>query len=53
MTTYFLRNTALADTLMQMGRFFGYEDAYALGPWIPHNIHARRYFWNVLPGCWS
>lgn len=27
-TTYFLRNTQLADTLMQMGRFFGYRGGY-------------------------
>jgi hypothetical protein len=29
MTTYFLRNTDLADTLMQMGRFFGYRGGYS------------------------
>ncbi|MDA8894969.1 Z1 domain-containing protein [Flavobacteriales bacterium] len=28
-TTYFLRNTMLADTLMQMGRFFGYRGKYS------------------------
>ena len=28
MTTYFLRDSKMADTLMQMGRFFGYRDKY-------------------------
>lgn len=29
MTSYFYRNTAMYDTLMQMGRWFGYRDGYA------------------------
>ncbi len=28
-TSYFLRNTVMYDTLMQMGRWFGYRDGYA------------------------
>ncbi len=28
-TSYFLRNTQMYDTLMQMGRWFGYRDGYA------------------------
>ncbi len=29
MSTYFLRNSIMYDTLMQMGRWFGYRDGYA------------------------
>lgn len=29
-TTYFLRTTNQADTLMQMGRWFGYRKGYEL-----------------------
>jgi len=29
MTSYFLRSTIMYDTLMQMGRWFGYRDGYA------------------------
>jgi hypothetical protein len=29
MATYFLRNSIMYDTLMQMGRWFGYRDGYA------------------------
>ncbi len=29
MTSYFLRNSIMYDTLMQMGRWFGYRDGYA------------------------
>ena len=29
MTSYFFRNTKMYDTLMQMGRWFGYRDGYA------------------------
>lgn len=29
MTSYFYRNTKMYDTLMQMGRWFGYRDGYA------------------------
>ena len=29
MTSYFLRNSVMYDTLMQMGRWFGYRDGYA------------------------
>lgn len=28
MTSYILRNTAMSDTLLQMGRWFGYRDGY-------------------------
>lgn len=28
MTSYLLRNTAMSDTLLQMGRWFGYRDGY-------------------------
>lgn len=37
-STYFLRPTKCADTLMQMGRWFGYRKGYELIPrvWLPN-----------------
>ena len=38
-TSYFLRTTSTADTLMQMGRWFGYRIGYELSPrvWLSSN----------------
>lgn len=38
--SYFLRTTNQADTLMQMGRWFGYRKGYELLPrlWLPINV---------------
>ena len=42
-TSYFLRSTSQADTLMQMGRWFGYRSGYELLPriWLSKNTASR------------
>ncbi|MEC6749226.1 Z1 domain-containing protein [Marinilactibacillus sp. XAAS-LB27] len=43
-TSYFLRTTKQADTLMQMGRWFGYRQNYEVFPRIWLNSLARERF---------
>lgn len=43
-TTYFLRTTNQADTLMQMGRWFGYRSNYEIFPRVWMNSIARERF---------
>lgn len=43
-TSYFLRTTTQADTLMQMGRWFGYRKGYELLPRIWLDNKARNRF---------
>lgn len=42
-TSYFLRTTTQADTLFQMGRWFGYRKGYELLPriWLDFNARSR------------
>ena len=42
-SSYFLRATAQIDTLMQMGRWFGYRQGYELLPriWMPEDTQAK------------
>lgn len=42
-STYFCRPTKIADSLMQMGRWFGYRKGYELYPriWLTENIYER------------
>lgn len=42
-TSYFLRTTAQADTLFQMGRWFGYRKGYELLPriWLDNDARSR------------
>lgn len=49
-STYFLRNTKQADTLMQMGRWFGYRIGYELLPriWITESTLKQFEFLSVL-----
>ncbi|MFP3470703.1 Z1 domain-containing protein, partial [Micrococcus sp. SIMBA_144] len=45
-TSYFMRNTITSDTLMQMGRWFGYRFGYELFPRIWLNSLVRdRFGW--------
>lgn len=41
--TYFARNSNLADTLMQMARWFGYRNGYELLQriWMPHAVEEK------------
>lgn len=41
--TYFARNSNLADTLMQMARWFGYRSGYELLQriWMPHSVEEK------------
>ncbi|WP_322560418.1 Z1 domain-containing protein, partial [Staphylococcus haemolyticus] len=45
-TTYFLRTTNQADTLMQMGRWFGYRKGYEIFPrvWLDNMANKRFLF---------
>src|SRR5699024_2471599 len=45
-TTYFMRNTLMSDTLMQMGRWFGYRKGYEIYPriWMNEVAHERFKF---------
>lgn len=43
-TSYFMRNTLMSDTLMQMGRWFGYRPGYEIYPRIWMNELARSRF---------
>src|SRR5699024_2991633 len=43
-TSYFMRNTFMSDTLMQMGRWFGYRNGYEIYPRIWMNETARDRF---------
>lgn len=46
-TSYFLRTTKTADTLMQMGRWFGYRKGYELFPRIWLNDSAKTKFIEI------
>ncbi len=45
-SSYFLRNSIQADSLMQMGRWFGYRKGYELLPriWMTHNTFEKFQF---------
>lgn len=43
-STYFLRTTSQADTLLQMGRFFGYRNGYEMLPRIWLTIDTEEKF---------
>lgn len=49
-TTYFLRTTNQADTLMQMGRWFGYRKGYELFPrvWLDRKAFERFTFLSQM-----
>lgn len=49
-STYFLRSTKQADTLMQMGRWFGYRIGYEMLPriWITESTLKQFEFLSVL-----
>lgn len=49
-STYFCRNVAQADTLMQMGRWFGYRKNYELYPriWLTTDIKKKFEFLSDL-----
>lgn len=49
-STYFLRVVKQADTLMQMGRWFGYRRGYELVPrlWLTRNTRDQFKFLSVL-----
>lgn len=49
-STYFLRTTSQADTLMQMGRWFGYRKGYELYPriFLSSNANERFKFLSTL-----
>ena len=49
-STYFLRTVGQADTLMQMGRWFGYRKGYELLPrlWITERTRQQFNFLSVL-----
>ena len=49
-TTYFLRTTNQADTLMQMGRWFGYRKGYEIFPrvWLDENANRRFLFLSQM-----
>ena len=50
MSTYFLRSVGQADTLMQMGRWFGYRKGYELLPrlWITEKTKEQFEFLSML-----
>lgn len=50
MSTYFLRSVGQADTLMQMGRWFGYRKNYELLPrlWVTNKTKAQFEFLAAL-----
>ena len=49
-STFFLRSVKQADTLMQMGRWFGYRPGYELYPrlWITDTARAQYDFLSIL-----
>ena len=49
-SSYFLRSVSQADTLMQMGRWFGYRKGYELLPriWITENVNNQFKFLSNL-----
>ncbi|MGM0924049.1 MAG: Z1 domain-containing protein [Bacillota bacterium] len=49
-STYFLRTTSQADTLLQMGRFFGYRKGYEMLPriWLTTDTEAKFRFMATL-----
>lgn len=49
-STFFLRTVGQADTLMQMGRWFGYRKGYELLPriWLTEKTRAQFNFLSVL-----
>lgn len=49
-STFFLRTTSQADTLMQMGRWFGYRKGYELFPrvWLENSAHQKFEFLSQL-----
>lgn len=49
-STYFLRTTNMADTLMQMGRWFGYRKGYEMYPriWITEDTRRKFKFLATL-----
>lgn len=49
-STYFLRATTAADSLMQMGRWFGYRKGYELFPriWMTENTYEKFCFLTTL-----
>jgi hypothetical protein len=49
-STYFLRSVKQSDTLMQMGRWFGYRKGYELIPriWLSHNTERQFQFLSYL-----
>lgn len=49
-TTYFLRTTDQADTLMQMGRWFGFRKGYEIFPrvWLDHASYERFIFLSQM-----
>ncbi|MBM6616989.1 Z1 domain-containing protein [Bacillus suaedaesalsae] len=49
-STYFLRTTSQADTLLQMGRFFGYRKGYEMLPriWLTTDTESKFRFMATL-----
>jgi len=49
-STYFLRSIKQSDTLMQMGRWFGYRKSYEMIPrlWISKNTESQFKFLSLL-----
>lgn len=49
-STYFLRTTSQADTLLQMGRFFGYRKGYEMLPriWLTKTTESKFEFMATL-----
>ena len=49
-STYFLRTTGMADTLMQMGRWFGYRKGYEMYPriWLTEDTRLKFKFLATL-----
>ncbi|MCC3646866.1 Z1 domain-containing protein [Cytobacillus oceanisediminis] len=49
-STYFLRTTSQADTLLQMGRFFGYRKGYEMLPriWLTNDTESKFRFMATL-----
>lgn len=49
-STYFVRTSGMADTLMQMGRWFGYRKNYELYPriWMPSKTISKFEFLSSL-----
>lgn len=49
-STYFLRSVKQSDTLMQMGRWFGYRRGYELIPriWLSQNTETQFQFLSLL-----